>query len=115
MSISTEKYHRFYLSVTSRGVSIEHARLNVVKRTPCGAWVNEYYDTPTKWVSDHTRIAYAYADEDKAWASFKIRMRHRKRHAERAFTAVSRTVEMMPEDPPRDSFMVFKEEELDLC
>ena len=104
-------YHRFYLSRSYGNVTIVHARLRVIRRTPCGAWVRESYGEREHWVSDNSGKAYAYADEGKAWHSFQKRMRHRKIHAEQEMLAVNMTLEKMltmSGTPPTGEFQVYK-------
>jgi len=101
-------YHRFYLSRSYGNVTIVHARLRVIRRTPCGAWVRESYGEREHWVSDNSGKAYAYADEGKAWHSFQKRMRHRKIYADQESLAVNMTLDKMPDAPPPADFMVYK-------
>lgn len=79
--------YRYQDNVTPEGVEITLLRFIEVKKTPAGAWVEQYwgpgwYRGKKFFVLDGSGKRRCHQTKEQAWASFRIRKQRQKFHAE---------------------------------
>lgn len=86
--MSTEHVMRYRYSdnVTEQGIEVTLERFVEVKKTPCGAWVEQYYGPEwyrgkKRFVLDGPGKRYCYQTKELAWESFRIRKQWQERRA----------------------------------
>jgi hypothetical protein len=92
----------YYAENRAPRVTIQLYLYQVIKRTPCGVWI-EHPDKPQgKFILLNTRKAFAYPTKEEAWNSFSIRKARQLRHKNRELSMVQEVNRLIKEqkNPP---------------
>ncbi len=94
--------YRYSENVTPEGVEITLSKFIEVKKTPAGAWVEQYFAGgfgifrgPKFFVRDGTGKRRCHQTKEQAWNSFRIRKQRQKFHAELTAKKAAYALEQM--------------------
>lgn len=111
----TEHYYRYEdSSCSTDSVHVFEHKLPVVRRTPCGAWVDDY--GRERFVLNGAGKRYAYPTREAAWESFLIRKRRRVVHLYNQLSVAERVNDLVKdlslEDAQAKNFLLGEDADL---